>query len=130
MRRLKSIVFGGLCSIALLAPMCAAHAEAEDCVDPDHATLTPVHREPAYYPYDAHEAGIEGYVVVTFDVTEEGTVANLRIVESDPRGVFEPGVIRTVSQWQYEPPTDHYGNVVRVCGKRQRFNYSLDEDAQ
>jgi len=106
----------------------ASFAQEDECVPASHATLVPIIRAPADYPFDAHAQGIEGFVLVTFDVTTFGAVENLRIVESEPRGAFEHGVIQAVMGWRYEPPTDYYGNVVRACGKRQRFAYTLDEE--
>jgi TonB family protein len=114
-------------AMMLIATGGAAFAQDDDCVAAEDATLTPVSRDHAGYPEDAYNEHIEGYVVVSFDVTREGAVENLRIVDSSPRGVFEAGVIRSVRDWRYEPPTDYYGNVVRVCGKRQRFDYTLDQ---
>lgn len=120
-----------LACAALTLPLAVAGVEpaiAQDaeCVPANHVELQPVVRAPADYPADAFNQGIEGFVVVSFDVTQQGRVENLRLVDSDPRGVFEFGVIEAVQTWQYDPPYDYYGNNVRVCGKRQRFSYTLD----
>jgi len=54
------------------------------------------------YPYYALSHHIEGYVRFAFDVDAEGKVSEMRILQSEPRGLFEPYVIAAVSQWRYE----------------------------
>lgn len=56
--------------------------------------------KPRYSP-SAKRKGIEGTVVVTFDVLEDGTVANARIV-SGPAELQET-VLRIVPSWRYQP---------------------------
>ena len=41
------------------------------------------------YPEELKNSGIEGYVVLKYDVSTEGMVTNIRIVESDPARVFD-----------------------------------------
>jgi TonB family protein len=44
-----------------------------------------------------------GFVVVSIEVTEEGRVGNVAVVESSPRGVFDEAALSAVRKWQYEP---------------------------
>lgn len=54
------------------------------------------------YPFYALSHHIEGFVKFAFDVDAEGKVSELRILQSEPRGLFEPYIIAAVSQWRYE----------------------------
>jgi len=54
------------------------------------------------YPYYAWSHRIEGYVSFAFDVDAQGKVNEMRILQSEPRGLFEPYIISAVSQWRYE----------------------------
>ncbi len=56
------------------------------------------------YPPEAQAAGVEGYVTLRYDVTAQGEVANPRVVESVPSGVFDAAALRAVSQWRFRPP--------------------------
>lgn len=67
--------------------------------------LTTVSRIPPVYPIRARRKGIEGWVRVAFDVSKEGHVENLTILEAQPSGVFERSVMRCVSRWRYKPGT-------------------------
>jgi len=55
------------------------------------------------YPYRAKRMGISGFVVVEFDVNVEGKVAQARIVESKPPGVFDGAVLEAVRKWRFQP---------------------------
>jgi len=110
-----------------LAVAGSATAQEGECVPPSSVELNPIRLEPVGYPEDAYLTQTEGYVVVTFNVAADGTVERLRIAESEPRGAFEHVVIQTVMGWQYERPVDRFGNSVTLCGKRQRFDFTLQE---
>jgi protein TonB len=44
-----------------------------------------------------------GFVVVKFNITENGKVADLEVVESSPSGVFDNAAQAAVRKWMYEP---------------------------
>ena len=53
------------------------------------------------YPPDAKADGIEGYVVVSYDVTAQGMVVNAKVVEAEPEGVFEEAALASIVQWHF-----------------------------
>jgi TonB family protein len=55
------------------------------------------------YPQSAHLKKVEGYVRVEYDVTVDGTVANARVVESVPPGVFDEAALTAVRSWTFHP---------------------------
>lgn len=57
--------------------------------------------QPAY-PIVAHANRLTGYVRVVYDVNAEGKVAELRIVDSQPRYLFDEAVVRAMAQWEFE----------------------------
>ncbi|MGB0835680.1 MAG: energy transducer TonB [Psychrobium sp.] len=65
--------------------------------------LMPVVRVAPRYPINAAKNGIQGYVVMTFDILDNGSVANINIVESKPRGVFDKEAKRALEVWKYLP---------------------------
>jgi len=65
--------------------------------------LQPLSRLPAQYPPGAEMRGIEGYVTLSFRVSERGTVEDIQIVEAKPHGVFERAAERAASRWRYRP---------------------------
>ena len=67
------------------------------------SSFIPVSRTPPRYPYQAKRRGIEGWVQVSFTVTEDGTVADAVVEDADPPGVFEKAALAAVYQWKFKP---------------------------
>ena len=67
--------------------------------------VQPLVRVPPQYPQRALSRGIEGWVLVEFDISETGAVINARVVDADPRNIFDRAAIRAVEQWKYKPRT-------------------------
>jgi TonB family protein len=44
---------------------------------------------------------IDGWVLVAFSVTKDGHTQKVRVLDANPRGVFEDTVIAAVSDWRY-----------------------------
>lgn len=58
--------------------------------------------QPAYPP-EALRSETKGSVEVEFVVNRDGSVADVRVVKQNPRGVFDRGVLATVRKWQFQP---------------------------
>jgi protein TonB len=76
------------------------------------------------YPPEAKSRGVEGYVVVRYDVDAAGQVINARVIEAKPEGVFDAAALETVSTWRFRAAE---GAAVRVVeGVQSRVEFSLD----
>ena len=53
------------------------------------------------YPEAARAEGIEGWVRLRYDITSDGQVENIRVLESSPPGVFDAAATTAVAQWRY-----------------------------
>jgi len=69
------------------------------------APLTVISRIPPVYPLHAKQRGIKGWVQVRFVVQEDGRVTDITIQESQPAGVFDASVLRSVAGWRFKPGT-------------------------
>lgn len=65
--------------------------------------FVPLSRQPPQYPYQAARRGTEGWVRVSFRVTETGTVEDVVVLESEPPGVFDQAATRAVYRWRFKP---------------------------
>lgn len=63
----------------------------------------PIVRIAPTYPRRAAEQGIEGYAVVEFTVTVQGTVKDVVVVEQEPGNYFGPPAKKAVEGWRYAP---------------------------
>ena len=88
-------VLGGV----LIASLVVAEDEPP-AADPTHQWILKV--EPRY-PREARVNMIEGYVRVSFTVTEHGEPADITIVESQPPGMFEAEAVNAFRRWRFEP---------------------------
>lgn len=65
-------------------------------------TLVPLSTQRPQIPESAYRRGIEGWVQVVFTVNTEGRVQDIKIVDAQPKGVFEAAAVSGVSTWLYE----------------------------
>jgi TonB family protein len=76
------------------------------------------------YPQACIKKGIEGVVVTKFDVTEEGRVINIVILES-PDECFRQPVITMLQKWRYSPQCRRDGTPAKRVGVVESFNFKL-----
>lgn len=62
----------------------------------------PTYRVEPKYPLKAAKAGVEGSVVLKFDVQGDGKVANVEVVMGKPAYVFDKTAVTALKQWRYE----------------------------
>jgi len=67
--------------------------------------LEPTFKPSLSFPRQAYAAHQEGSVTIAFDIAPTGLTTNLRVVKSDPPGVFDKNALAYVSDWQYAAPT-------------------------
>ncbi len=79
------------------------------------------------YPPAAKAEGMEGYVVIRYDVTAQGAVANPEVVEAEPEGVFEEAALASIAQWRFRPATAG-GKAAETTGVVSTLRFRLAED--
>lgn len=91
-------------AVAPVVPEMAGLSELFAAGDLD-APLTVISRIPPVYPLHAKHRGVKGWVRVRFVVREDGRVTDITIQESEPAGVFDASVVRSVAGWRFKPGT-------------------------
>ena len=86
----------------------------------------PIVKVAPQYPRRALSRGIEGYVIVEYTVTKQGTVRDPRVVESNPASIFDDAAIKSALRYKYKPRVVD-GEPVEVSGVRTRINFELEE---
>lgn len=64
--------------------------------------VRPVKRVPPKMPRGAWQSG---FSIVEFDLNDDGSVSEPRLLESWPKDIWDKSSIRAVNQWQYTPRT-------------------------
>ena len=77
------------------------------------------------YPRRAIRLGLEGAVMLEFDVDTDGSVLDPYVVESTPAGVFDRAAIKSVRKFLYEPPM-YNGTSVKVNNVQIKLTFKLD----
>ncbi|BFT29568.1 TonB family protein [Alteromonas sp. D210916BOD_24] len=88
----------------------------------------PVKRVSPHYPQTAISNNTEGFVVLSFDITETGTTDNISVVNSSPKGIFDESAIIALEQWQYKPRIQG-GKALRQSGLLVQLDYKLDPNS-
>ena len=65
--------------------------------------VLPIVRIDPQWPREALVKGIEGYVVVEVTIGADGSVKDVRVIQSEPRRMFDRNVIRAVLKWKFKP---------------------------
>jgi len=58
---------------------------------------------PPVYPKAAFEQGISGRVVLWVEVRADGTPGDIRVLSSQPAGVFDEVSVAAARQWTFDP---------------------------
>lgn len=89
---------------------------------------SPMHklRAKPRYPKAAKRAKIEGTVYLEFDINIRGATENIKVLESQPKGVFDQAAISAVKKWRYQPKVND-GKKVRTRNFRNRINFKLGD---
>ncbi len=65
-------------------------------------------------------------MIVEFTIDALGGVKNARIINADPRNVFERAALRAIGKWKYRPKIEA-GKPIETVGVRVKLTFSLDD---
>jgi protein TonB len=91
------------------------------------AATTPYYRIKPKYPRAALVSGVEGFILLKVDITEAGTVENVRVIGGQERNMFQDEARRAVEKWKYKPFTDASGKVTRKVDHEIRVDFTLKD---
>ena len=76
------------------------------------------------YPRRAERLGVEGYVIVGFDLSDEGELVDLRVIESQPRLMFDKSALKFVEGMKFEVPEED-GRQITTSDIKFRVQFQL-----
>ena len=86
--------------------------------------LIAIVRVQPHYPADAQRRGLEGFVIVQFDVLSNGTVANVSVLESSS-SVFERSAINAAERFRFKAEVVD-GVPLTSPGVQYQFTFKMD----
>ena len=87
--------------------------------------LLPIVKVQPIYPRRALSRGIEGYVILEFTVTKNGSVKNPVVVEADPLRIFDSAAIKAALKFKYKPRIVD-GEPVDVAGVQNKLTFQIE----
>ncbi len=92
-----------------------------------YSKVTVLSKQRPEYPSVAKRRGIEGRVVVVFDIDEDGRAINPRISDSGASTMFNRSVLKAIRAYQYSPYILD-GQAVGLKGLTEEFRFKLIQD--
>ena len=93
---------------------------------PSDADVVPLVRVNPQYPPRARQRGIEGWVLLEFTVTAAGTVKDVVVLDSDPKGYFERAAQKAVQRYKYKAKIED-GVAVERPGIQLVISFQLEK---
>ena len=84
----------------------------------------PIVKVAPIYPRRALSRGIEGYVIVEFTVTRNGSVSNPIVVEAEPPKIFDKAAVDAALKFKYKPRVID-GEPTEVEGVQNRITFTM-----
>ncbi len=96
--------------------------------EPDQEYL-PITAIAPQYPTRAASQGIEGWALVSFTVTEDGSVdeSSLLVLDAEPAEIFDRSSLRAAARFTFQPRISG-GIAIPVPGVQYLFTYTLEND--
>ena len=88
------------------------------------ANAEPIEKIPPTFPQEARIKGVEGYVLLKFDISEQGKAENIEVIKAEPRNLFEKEAKNAVRKWRYTPRMVS-GVPTKILGKEVRIDFKL-----
>lgn len=86
---------------------------------------TPIVRIEPQYPRKAAMQGIQGWVMLQFDITETGAVDNVSVIDASPKRIFDMEAKRALLKWKYKPAMDD-GKPMAIKGEKVQLDFKLE----
>ncbi len=107
------------CSVAF-----GAQAQEMDIVS--HDDISVLKWVDPVYPMSAAKNGVQGYVMLSYDLNDKGKPTNVKVIEEFPRRIFSISAKRALLASQFEISNEN-NEAVSVQGLVRKYVYELEE---
>jgi protein TonB len=87
---------------------------------------TPIVRIPPDYPPQASRDGKEGWVRLSFTINEVGGVEDVKVIDAEPKRIFDRNARRALRKWKYRPKVVD-GVAQKQFGLEVQLDFKLDQ---
>jgi protein TonB len=93
-------------------------------LDSGDGEYLPIFKVQPIYPRRALSRGLEGYVIVEFNVTKNGSVSNPVVVEANPPDIFNQSALEAAKKFKYKPRVID-GEATEVVGVQNKITFQM-----
>jgi protein TonB len=86
----------------------------------------PIVKVAPIYPRRAQSRGIEGYCIIEYVVTKNGSIRDPQAIDCQPAGIFERASLKASLKFKYKPRVVD-GEAIEVAGVQNKFTYELEK---
>ncbi len=101
-----------------------ALVEAESGVKVN-ANVIPLARVNPIYPRRAKRIKAEGFVLLEFTITQQGSVKDIKILKSQPPNIFDRSASRALKKWKFKPKIENKKAVEQRASVK--INFQLEK---
>jgi protein TonB len=94
-------------------------------LDNNDGDYLPIVKVAPIYPRRAQSRGIEGFVIVEFTVTKNGSVRDPKVIHAEPEGIFDRAAIAATLKFKYKPRVVD-GQTMEVAGVQNKISFEID----
>lgn len=94
-------------------------------LDQSDGEYLPIVKVAPVYPRRALSRGLEGYVIVEFTVTKQGTVTTPKVIKAEPADIFNQAAIDAALKFKYKPRVVD-GEAVEVAGVQNKITFQIN----
>ena len=86
-----------------------------------------MYRTQPNYPIVAQQRGLEGWVLLTYDVDTSGSLSNIAVIDSEPRKIFDKEATRALRKWKFKPAMTN-GQPIASVGQTVKIEFNMDQE--
>jgi len=94
-------------------------------LDSGDGEYLPIVKVAPIYPRRALSRGIEGYVIVEFTVTKNGSVSDPKVIEAEPADIFNQAATDAALKFKYKPRVID-GVPTEVAGVQNKITFKMN----
>lgn len=87
----------------------------------------PIVRIEPKYPMQAQRNGTEGWVRLSFSINEVGGVEDVKVIEAQPKRVFDRAAKRALKRWKYKAKVVD-GKAVKQTGLTVQLDFTMEQE--
>jgi len=115
-----------LCSTAWAATQPPRQAPTLSADDIELAESDLIVRIDPKYPSQAARDGLEGWVMLSYNIDKNGSVTDIIVLDASPKSIFDGEARRALAKWRYKPAVKG-GKAQAVPGVMVLLEFSLSD---